>query len=383
MGDEKPVQPGPRRPPPPPIRGNRPASSFRLQPTPKAGLRLNDRYRIAGLLGSGSTAEVYVAEDERDGGPVIVKWLMLRPARDPQVRERFTMGARAAMAVQHPAVARVLELFEPPGEAPFLVMEALLGEPLSDCLQRTPALPEALVLTLAREIAAGLVASHRLGIVHRDLKPANLFLVGPQGAPASVKIIDFGFAKDTRDPEAGPSSTNLVLGTAQYMAPEQVLADPVDPRTDVYGFGAVLFRMLTGHLPFDLDPGADLFSHQLFSPAPPPSWLLDNLDPRLEQVVLRCMRKHPENRYPSMDAVLADLDVIAGARPDAGAEISALPLRRDPDVYKPRNQRGQDAAESLAAYFGTEPPPPATSRLGSDAPGATSLAEVAPELRRR
>jgi serine/threonine protein kinase len=344
------------------------AGRFRPLPTPKAGLVLGERYRIIGLLGVGSTAEVYLAEDAQSQSAVIVKWLTPRPARDPQVRERFIMGARAAMAVEHRGVARVMALEEPLGEPPYLIMEALVGEPLSDYLERTPAMAEPLVLSLAREVAAGLLAAHRVGIVHRDLKPANLFLLGEPTAPTGVKIIDFGFAKDTRDPEAGPSSTNLVLGTAQYMAPEQVLADPVDARTDVYGFGAVLFRMLTGHLPFDLDPGADLFSHQLFSPAPPPSWLVEHLDPRLEQIVLRCMRKHPENRYSSFERVLADLDVVVGVQPGTDGAISELPLVRDPDVYKPRNQRGRDAAESLAAYFGTEAPPPLTVRLGSVKP---------------
>jgi serine/threonine-protein kinase len=204
-------------------------------------------------------------------------------------------------------------------------------------------------------VASALVAAHRVGVVHRDIKPGNLFLLGPIGEPSGVKVIDFGLAKDTQDPEAGPNSTNLVLGTAQYMAPEQVLADPVDARTDVYAFGVLLFRTLTGQLPFDLDPGADLFSHQLFSPAPPPSWLIESVDPRLERLILRCMRKHPDNRYPSMQAVLDDLLTIAGS--DAGEMTDAPPLAPNPDVYQPRNQKGRDAAEALAAYFGTEPPP--------------------------
>jgi serine/threonine-protein kinase len=214
-------------------------------------------------------------------------------------------------------------------------------------------LPQDFALELARNVAAGLAAAHAAGIVHRDLKPANLFLVQSRGAPVTVKLIDFGFAKDTRaDPGSGPSSVNLVLGTAQYMAPEQVLAEPVDARTDVYGFGVVLFRILTGHLPFDVEHGADLFGHQLFSPTPPPSWLVDELDPALEQIVLRCTRKHPENRYAGMQAVSDDLERVA-----SGAEISALPLKRQPDVFRPRNSSGREAAEALAAHFGKEPPP--------------------------
>jgi serine/threonine-protein kinase len=341
----------PREAPPP----HPELAAFATRQSEKDGSLLEGRYRIAGLLGQGSTGEAYLAEDTSSGVPVVVKWLYLHAARDPQVRQRFVLGARAAMAVPHPAVARVNEVAEPRGEPPYVVMEALLGEPLSEYLERGGPLPPADALELAREVAAGLAAAHAVGIVHRDVKPGNLFLLKDPKAAVRVKIIDFGFAKDTRDPDAGPSSTNLVLGTAQYMAPEQVLADPVDPRTDIYGFGVVLFRLFTGHLPFDLDPGADLFSHQVFSPTPPPSWLVDDLDPGLEQIVLRCMRKHPENRYPSMQAVLDDLDRVA-----SGADISVLPLTRNPDVYKPRNSSGREAAESLAVRFGADPPPPPT-----------------------
>jgi eukaryotic-like serine/threonine-protein kinase len=340
-------------------------ADFRPQQSEKDGLVLAERYRIAGRLGSGSTAEVYLAEDTERGEPVVIKWLYLHAARNPQVRQRFVLGARAAMSVVHPAVARVISVEEPYAEPPYLVMEALLGEPLSDYLERRGQHPEPMALSLARDVASGLAAAHAVGIVHRDVKPGNLFLVEDAGSPVRAKLIDFGFAKDTRgDPDAAPSSTNLVLGTAQYMAPEQVLADPVDPRTDVYGFGVVLFRLVTGHLPFDLDPGADLFSHQLFSPTPPPSWLADQLDPRMEEVVLRCMRKHPENRYQSLQAVLEDLERVA-----EGREISELPLKRDPDVYKPRNVSGREAADALAVRFGAEPPPPATSRLDPESFG--------------
>jgi len=170
------------------------------------------------------------------------------------------------------------------------------------------------------------------------------------------------------------------------MAPEQVVADPVDARTDVYGLGVVLFRMLTGHLPFDLDPGMDLLGHQVFSPTPPPSWLVDGLDPRLEQVILRCMRKHPENRYQSMDALLVDLEKTWAYPLGPEGEIEAPALARDPDVYKPRNPRGRGIAEYLAAYFGTDPPPPPSVELEASrmesGPASLSPPSTAPTLGR-
>jgi eukaryotic-like serine/threonine-protein kinase len=331
--------------------------AFRFHASDKDGRLLDGRYRIVGLLGAGSTADVYLAEDETNHELVAVKWLTESAAQNRQVRARFVLGAGAALSVRHQGVRRVLSIEDSGAEAPYIVMEALPGQPLADHLEEAGSVPQSFALELARQVAAGLAAAHAAGIVHRDLKPANLFLVQADSAPLTAKLIDFGFAKDVRaDPGAGPSSVNLVLGTAQYMAPEQVLAEPVDARTDVYGFGVVLFRVLTGHLPFDVEPGADLFSHQLFSPTPPPSWLVDELDPAFEEIVLRCTRKHPENRYPSMQAVLDDLERVAN-----GVGISALPLQRDPDVYKPRNSSGREAAEALAAHFGKEPPP-ATAR---------------------
>jgi eukaryotic-like serine/threonine-protein kinase len=310
-------------------------------------------------LGRGGTSEVYAACDQSTGEAVVVKWLTPQAALDPQLRERFLLSARITRTVEHPGILRVFAIEEPADEPPYLVMEPLEGEPLADYLERERAMPEELLVPLARDIAAALSAAHALGIVHRDIKPGNVFLLGPKGEPHGIKIIDFGLAKDLEDPEAGPSSTNLILGTAQYMAPEQVLADPIDARTDIYALGALLFRALTGELPFDLDPGVDLFGHQIFSPAPPPSWLAETMDPRLESLILRCMRKHPENRYSTMDFVWADLEQIRST--PRGTPLPQPLLARAPDVYKPRNPKGLDAAEAIAEYFGTEPPPPATS----------------------
>lgn len=327
--------------------------AFRFQASENDGRLLEGRYRIVGLLGAGSTADVYLAEDETNCELVAVKWLTESAARNRQVRARFVLGARAALSLRHPGVRRVFAIEESGTEAPYVVMEALRGQPLADLLEKAGSVSQSFALELARQVAAGLAAAHAAGIVHRDLKPDNLFLVQTAGASFTAKLIDFGFAKDIRaDPDSGPSSVNLVLGTAQYMAPEQVLAEPVDARTDIYGFGVVLFRVLTGHLPFDAPPGVDIFSHQLLSPTPPPSWLVEELDPAFEEIVLRCTRKHPENRYPSMQAVVDDLARVAN-----GAEISSLPLKRDPDVYKPRHDSGREAAEALAAHFGEEPPP--------------------------
>ena len=181
---------------------------------------------------------------------------------------------------------------------------------MHDYLKREHAMPTDVALAMIRHAAHGLIAAHRAGIVHRDVKPGNLFLIGPIGNPYGLKLIDFGMAKGEASRRI--SAHDLVLGTIEYMAPEQIVSDPTDVRTDVYGLGVVMFRVFTGHLPFDVDTDIEMLAHQMFSPAPPASWLHEQIDPRIELVILRAMRKKPENRYPTMDALVADIDRILG-----------------------------------------------------------------------
>ena len=135
----------------------------------------------------------------------------------------------------------------------------------------------------------------------------------------------------------------MLRGTAKYMAPEQVVGDRVDARSDVYSLGVVLFRMLTGHLPFDLELCPTLLWHQFASPAPPPSWLCDGLDPRLEAIVLRALRKSPENRYPSMSVFADDLRAL-----ELGGELYAQGPFCEPDAYLPQSASARDAARAIA-----------------------------------
>jgi serine/threonine-protein kinase len=169
--------------------------------------------------------------------------------------------------------------------------------------------------------------------------------VGEIGIPRLLKLIDFGMAHVEHIPGA---SESVVLGTVQYMAPEQVLIEPVDARTDVYGLGVVMFRMVTGHLPFDSEPTADMLRHQLFSAPPPASWLADNLNPRVDALILQAMRKHPANRHQNMQAMLVQLEDALG--PDASSPGD--PLAIDPDRYEPLTEAGETALLVLAKRFG-------------------------------
>jgi serine/threonine-protein kinase len=334
------------------------AASFRgfvARATRYSGAILDGRWQIHGFINKGATARVYLAEDLREHEAVAVK--MFAPyvqhdrAVDPRhaavIREKFLDEAWALGKIVHPNVVRILDIGERDG-APYLVMDALRGETLGARLDREGALDVPVALRIAREIAAGLSAAHHARVIHRDVKPDNVYLVG---AEATVKVIDFGMAKILRS--GANVEEELVMGTAQYMAPEQIVSEPADARTDVYALGVVLFKMLTGHLPFDVDGGLhlDLLGHHLFSPAPPPSWLHEHLDPAIERAILSAMRKDPQNRYPSMQAFHDDL---SRARPEG------WPLATARDVYVPETDEGRAAVDMLFRRFSLPPPPVAT-----------------------
>jgi serine/threonine-protein kinase len=291
---------------------------------------------------------VYLAVDTQVGQSVVVKQLNREGSSNAGIRSRFLAEAEALSSFQHPRIMRVLDLSSPAEESPYLVTEALVGETLSALMERRPLLPLNLALMIARQTAQGLAAAHRVGLIHRDIKPDNLFLLGPRGAPFGLKIIDFGMAKLPKSGEE--SGVHTVLGTIEYMAPEQAMADPVDARTDIYGFGIVLFRLFTGRLPFKATDEIDLLSHQLFSPVPSPSWFDNAIDPRVDAIITRATRKHPRNRYSNVRDMLIDLDVVFGL---CRGEVGSAEVSVDPDVYRPQNEKGREIAELLAERHAT------------------------------
>jgi serine/threonine-protein kinase len=308
---------------------------------------LADRYKVHGYLTRGATARVYLAEDLVESIPVAIKMLAPESIKSHELAERMLHEAEALRGIDHPNVVRVLDTGETLGGVPYLVLEALPGETLGDYLRRQGTPPFEVSLDLVRQAAQGLCAAHRAGIVHRDVKPDNFVLLGPTGEPYGLKLIDFGMAK--LDGTGGTSSTHTILGTVEYMAPEQILAEPVDARTDVYAMGVVMFRLVTGHLPFDTSLPADLLRHQLFSSLPPPSWLDEQLDPRIEHMIFAATRKHPDNRYPSMQALLDDLDALIGV---STGEVQGRAPQVTPDIYNPSTVRGSEALKILAEKFG-------------------------------
>lgn len=324
-------------PPSPRVSERKSGAEAEATPKPRP---VGGRYRLEGYLESGGTADVYTAVDVTSSRRVALKLLRPDTAGNPVLRAHFLTGARAAMRVDHENVVRVLDVRDRRGMRPYAVMELLEGKPLDACVANHRALPPALAVELARQAAHGLRAAHRAGMVHCDVKPENLFVCGEAHGPARLKILDFDLASVAGVPD--PGEAHVLRGTAKYMAPEQIVGDPVDARTDVYGLGVVLFRLLTGQLPFDLPLGATLLRHQLYSPLPPVSWLADGMEPRLELVVARATRKRPDNRYPDMQALLDDLDALS-----AGRELGPDPLRNSPDHYVPSSPRGVENERAL------------------------------------
>ncbi|HEY6078411.1 MAG TPA: serine/threonine-protein kinase [Polyangiaceae bacterium] len=309
---------------------------------------LGDRYKVHGYLTRGATARIYLAEDLRDKVPVAIKMLAPESIKGQELSHRMLLEAEALRGIDHPNVVRVLDHGATSAGVPYLVLEALPGETLGDFLRRQGTPPFELALSLVRQAAQGLVAAHRAGIVHRDVKPDNFVLVGPNDEPIGLKLIDFGMAKLDAS-GGGTSGSHTILGTVEYMAPEQILAESVDARTDVYAMGVVMFRLFTGHLPFDTGLPADLLRHQLFSSMPPPSWLEAELDGRIERMILTATHKHPDNRYADMQELLDDLDAVIGV---SAREVSVRQRKVTPDIYLPSTERGAEALAILAEKFG-------------------------------
>ena len=297
-------------------------------------------YEILGHAGSGGMGEVYRARDTRLDRTVAVKVMPAHLASDAALRERFDREARAISHLNHPNICTLHDVGSAAG-VDFLVLEFLEGETLTERLRRG-AVPLSTALQIAMQIATALERAHSAGIVHRDLKPSNIFLVrgaGTAGAPL-VKLLDFGLAKSVsslvaREPESPTvaqalTSQGTILGTLQYMAPEQLEGRDVDARADIFTFGSVLYEMLTGKRPFDGKSQASVIA-SILSVDPPPVSSHEPVTPAvLDHLISRALAKDPGDRWTSMHDVLLQLRWIA-TNPIAPAMTAAAPasMRRE------------------------------------------------------
>ena len=307
--------------------------------TKQIGVILKGRYRITGAIGAGGMARVYVGDDLSRNEPIAVK--MLDPSQNKEAKTRFVREAQAAMQIDHPNVVRVIDFGERENGQHFLVMEHLAGESVGAYVERQGALPIHVAWMAICGAAKGLAAVHEAGIVHRDVKPDNLVLVGEVGAPTSVKVIDFGLARTQAKTRLTGAGT--VLGSSYYIAPEQIVGEAVDARTDVYSLGATAYRMLTGNLPFDTPVLRDLLVAQLQARAPslPRASGLG----RFDAIIASALRKRPENRYATMQQLLEDVE-----RAGSDSECPrGAPMAHEPDTFEPTTELGRAAIAAILA----------------------------------
>jgi len=315
-----------------------PVDGTRLVPVPGIeGRVLGDRYRIISRLGQGGMGSVYLAEHVTLGKRMAVKVLRPEFSRDEELLDRFQHEARAASQIGQENIVEVFDFGHTPEGEAYFVMEALDGESLARVLHRDGPMPVARALPIFLQICRALGAAHQRGIVHRDLKPENVFVLRRTDGTDFVKVIDFGIAKGPGAPNAKRlTRAGSIIGTPEYMSPEQASATSIDQRSDVYAFGVLAYETLTGRLPFDGDtPLATLMKHQSDAPVPPRQ-LRPELPPEVEEVVLRALVKRPEGRQQSMEELASDLARLA-AEPEVlrapifGTAVSPLLTNRSSD----------------------------------------------------
>src|SRR5687767_1578272 len=263
----------------------------------------NGRYELHRRLGRGGMAEVFLARDQLLDRPVAVKVLFPEFATDPSFVERFRREATAAANLNHPNIVGVYDW----GEADstyFIVMEYVDGRTLSEILKTEGPLHPDRVADIGADVAAALGFAHRNGVVHRDVKPGNVIVT----SAGLVKVADFGIARAiTASSDDDLTQVGQVMGTAAYFSPEQARGDSVDPRSDIYSLGCVLYELVVGRPPFAGDtPVAIAYKHVHESPVPP-RHLNVELPTAIEAIILKCLAKNPVNRYPSAEDLRADL----------------------------------------------------------------------------
>jgi HAMP domain-containing protein len=273
------------------------------------GMRFAGRYDIEEVLGRGGMGVVYRARDSQLGEPVAIK--LLRPelgSLDPTLLERFKQELRLARRITHRNVVRTFDLGEAEGVY-YITMEYVHGTTLATLIRQSGRLDVPATLTIGKQLCRALEVAHEEGIIHRDIKPQNL-LVDPAGF---LKVMDFGIARlAERATEAGDRLTGvgMVVGTPQYMAPEQLFGEPVDQRTDLYAAGAVLYECLTGRVVFYASGVAELAGIHLRSAAPDPRLINADIPPALSAIILRALERRPEERWASAAELLAALEQV-------------------------------------------------------------------------
>jgi len=331
--------------------------------TPKL---LSERYQLGDTLGYGGMSEVHFGTDTRLGRDVAIKVLRADLARDPQFQLRFRREAQNAAALNHPAIVAVYDTGETQSEfgpLPYIVMEYVDGQTLREIVKGTGPLSQQRVIEVMADVCAALDFSHRHNIIHRDVKPANIMIT----RGGAVKVMDFGIARALGEGQ-NVTQTAAVIGTAQYLSPEQARGEAVDARSDVYAAGCVVFELLTGEPPFTGDtPVAVAYQHVREDPRRP-SDVNPNIPPALDAVVLKALSKNPANRYQSAAEMRADLiRVRNGQQPLAPMVMSedertALLAEQTAATRRISGGGGRHAGAQQLESWEDEDPPKRTGR---------------------
>jgi serine/threonine-protein kinase len=296
--------------------------------------QLGDRYTVGQVIGRGGMAEVYEGTDSRLNRKVAIKVLRPDLARDPMFQERFRREAQSAAGLNHPNIVAIYDTGEDliadgssQVSVPYIVMEFVDGVTLRQMLTNGPRILPERALEVVAGVLAALDYSHRHGIVHRDIKPANIMI----NAFGDAKVMDFGIARAMSDAATSVTATSAVMGTAQYLSPEQARGEVVDARSDIYSTGCVLYELLVGKPPFNGDSPVSIAYQHVNEPAKAPSSIDPSIPSTLDAITLSALAKDPNARYQSAADMRSDVE-----RAIAGMPIAArapLTLNQDPADY--------------------------------------------------
>ena len=335
---------------------------------------VNDRYRLGDVIGTGGMSEVYRANDSLLGRDVAIKMLRPEMARDVNFRERFRKEAQNSGRLNHPNIVAVYDTGEADEDGmaiPYIVMELVHGRTLRDLVREDGPLSPREAAQVLIPVAHALQASHDAGIIHRDVKPANIMITNT----GQVKVMDFGIARALDDSTSAMTQTSAVIGTAQYLSPEQAQGKPADARSDVYALGCVLYEAVTGHAPFEGEtPFAVAYQHVQEEPnAPSESLDPDSLTPtervNLDAVVLTSMAKDPMDRYQSAQEFGADLERMSSGNVTRAAQMHIA------DDEPSAHSQPEDSTRVAAVHPATttmDPQPAAAAGVPVAAPGVAS-----------
>ncbi|MEU1934853.1 protein kinase [Streptomyces coeruleorubidus] len=344
----------------------------------------NGRYQLRDLLGQGGMASVHLAYDSVLDRQVAIKTLHTDLGREQAFRERFRREAQSVAKLTHTNIVSVFDTGEDTLDGmttPYIVMEYVEGRPLGSVLdedvRQQGAMPADKALKITGDVLAALEISHEMGLVHRDIKPGNVMMT-KRGV---VKVMDFGIARAMQSGVTSMTQTGMVVGTPQYLSPEQALGRGVDARSDLYSVGIMLFQLVTGRLPFDADsPLAIAYAHVQEEP-PVPSSVNRSLPPAVDALIARALKKNPNERFPSAEAMrdeclrvaasvqAAPPSIVPGTQAPSGAGVGSA-------VFPPVDQATPAPSGQVQAPYQPTPPP---NPYGPPAPAAPSPAYGYPQ----